>query len=372
MHICRYGSSKPLLNECIPEHLRECIAQKVNDSCIREVHEMLESDSRAAEIYSAMGSTHDCMHYSAAAVASALHHGHVVRTVSSRLLDLHRGSSSSTHGDDGREGHEESGEGFANENASIIIASMHAHGSFTFVSVRGRVFGAAEQLLPLPPATPISMSNDEQMSRMHDSGVVLGSSEPSGASGNAAASDLAFNSNDATRHVQGIWEQVMRMRRRESAAAAAAASSTSAGSASVSQGPYWGPDAAPSATDADTTTTSAAAAVSSTPEMIPEQIVMGSGISQSEVVSSFDSPTVGLIVYLYLRGGNAAGSSSCYDENGMIDDPAVLSCPWTIHTLEYDLSKDDGGGDGAGEGGRRVYEMYGDQVMMSLFFSTCR
>jgi hypothetical protein len=107
--------------------------------------------------------------------------------------------------------------------------------------------------------------------------------------------------------------------------------------------------------------------------VIPEQIVMGSGSSQPEVVSSFENPTVGLIVYLYSRGGDAAGSSSCYDENGMIDDPAVLSCPWTIHTLEYDLSEDDGDGDGAGEGGsRRVYEMCGDQVMMSLLFSTCQ
>ena len=169
----------------------------------------------------------------------------------------------------------------------------------------------------------------------------------------------------------------MRMRRRESAASASAvrASSTSAGPASVSQGPYRGPCAAPSTTDTDTTTTAdaAAAAGCSTPEVIPEQIVMGSGSSQPEVVSSFENPTVGLIVYLYSRGGDAAGSSSCYDENGMIDDPAVLSCPWTIHTLEYDLSEDDGDGDGAGEGGsRRVYEMCGDQVMMSLLFSTCQ
>ena len=180
MHICRYGSSKQLLNECIPEHLRECIAHKVHDSCIREVHEMLESDSRAAEIYSAMGSTHDGMHSSAAAVASALHHGHVVRTVSSRLLGLHSSGSSrsNTHGYDGREGHEESGEGFGHENASIIIASTDAHGSFAFVSVRGRVFGAAEQLLPLPPATPVAMPNDELTGRMHDSGLVLGSSGP--------------------------------------------------------------------------------------------------------------------------------------------------------------------------------------------------
>ncbi len=135
----------------------------------------------------------------------------------------------------------------------------------------------------------------------------------------------------------------MRMCRREPAVVCE--SSTSPGSSLQSQNALPAPE----------TTTFAF----STPDLIPEQIIMGPESSQPGVVSSLESHTVGLIVYLYSRGGDATGSGSCYEDHGISEDPAVLSHPWTIHTLEYGLLEDAAADDGTGESARRVYKMYG-------------
>jgi hypothetical protein len=141
----------------------------------------------------------------------------------------------------------------------------------------------------------------------------------------------------AMRQIQGIWEHLMH---------------TQMGSS----GNGGGDSGVHSTSSSPQPATTHHAPPESSSNVLPTQIVMGTGGSPDEEDSYHG--TVGLIVYLYSRANGHAGSHA----HG--DDAAVLSCPWTIHTLEYDLVQD--AALNVEGGSLRAYDMRGDQVINAL------